>query len=124
MSKNGLPMKFKSVYTETGEEVMLRHSFRADYYWEGIGEKDKVYQSTGHTDSKGKEIFFGDVAVNENGEMGRAVMRDTGEMAFDSMFNPGFEFYQPLLYSEMWTVIGNVHHSREELERRAQELKL
>lgn len=124
MTNYGLPFNFKSVNTETGQEVMLKHDFYADYYWEGAGEKDKVYQSTGHHDANGTEVFFGDVLTTKK----PTLLMQTWEVALKDntvvIICKDVEFYADLNKSSEFVVLGNIHHSREELERRAQEVRV
>ena len=67
----GPPLRFKAVYTETGFGIFVNYiDFQSGSFGIGVGKsfefaksKHKIYQSTGHTDAKGQEVFFGDVLV-------------------------------------------------------------
>lgn len=134
MSNYGPPLRFKAVQKSNGEEAAQTWlkgdktpfpSFDEDPILSLVGcERFAIYQSTGHHDTNSKEIFFGDVVLHINDAEKKELM-SIKFSAFDGLMLYDIKdgFSRLLRRSGAITVIGNIHHSREELERRAKEAR-
>lgn len=132
-----LPLRFKAVCTETGAEsipVNLREKVRStfhnpdlcqiqsDWYQMPMSNKDsQLCQSTGLHDSKGKEVFFGDVLCDADGYLYVVDWNDIhacfGMQHFSSDWDKNI--YVTMDICEYRCVIGNRFEPIETLKQRA-----
>lgn len=137
MTNYGLPLRFKAVEIATGKEVPTSKLVLdpADGQWYACYGGDTIhfdeewvteiqlYQSTGHHDANGTEVFFGAVVVCECcGCILVVCSVDSGDIVLSKINDRTFVVHSIAVIDEM-IIIGNIHHSREELERRAQEVR-
>ena len=133
MTNYGLPLRFKAVDTETGRVIPTIE-------WDGlhtvmdlqiVGLVDKVanhckiklYQSTGHTDANGVEVFFGDVVLCKctcsKEEVLWKVIYSHHEAALQCLITGEIKAH---MLRKITHVIGNIHTPQAEIERRAKEV--
>lgn len=124
MTNYGPPLRFKAIsgngreidrFSMSFMEIMQTACLRPDVIC-------TLYQSTGHTDANGVEVFFGDVV-----KCGSLFLHVNGfdlssGLTAKSLFEE-HEITAGFLLISASKVIGNIHHSREELERRAKEVR-
>lgn len=132
----GPPQRFREVFVceekagETGIVFDLKDVIVMKKLYES-----KLYQSTGHHDANGKEIFFGDVLLNIEPRMavhpgvfvtvvfidGQIFMRCDG-VALDMSDPPAKGDYR-IKKCDSFAVIGNHHMSPEALLAESERLK-
>lgn len=140
MTSYGLPLRFKAVDTETGEssfpvdlsieQTCINAAFTISTFiaeFDSLvnlpyGSKPSLYQSTGHNDARGQEVFFGDIVWDS--EVMFEICLDEGRLfACVRDYRPGKGEYFFLdgkdSYLKQCVTIGNRHTPQSELEARA-----
>lgn len=140
MTTYGPPLRFKAVNTETGEVIDIGSLDMLPMYklesltsvhvctdqFDIIDGRIKDYvivQSTGLTDSRGVEIFGGDVLSFSEGIFGEIFFNSINSAY--SIEGLNMRWTGNIVGSELaaeLTVIGNRWQSREELEKRAEKV--
>lgn len=137
MANYGLPLRFKAVEISTGKEVSTSKLVLdpADGQWyacyggstihfdEEWVTEIQLYQSTGHHDANGKEVFFGDVLHCGSEDLLAVCLDEYDCVALKNVSDELHAHTYTMNYFNKQVVIGNIHHSREELERRAKEVR-
>lgn len=129
------PLRFKAVCTETGEDfgadnlapeaMYFKHGNVVQRFWlEFLGDADtepkiQLCQSTGLTDAKGKEVFFGDVLTTPSGSVLFSVEFFRDQVLGQNLDN---KVLSNLSDIELLTVIGNRWEPIERLRERAKAL--
>lgn len=133
MTNYGLPLRFKAVEISIGNEVSTSKLVLdlSDGQWLAVYGGDtirfdeewpielQIYQSTGHHDANGEEVFFGDVL--SDGKRMYEVIYHAGEVLMSVYQQENAPVY-PVQYFKNATLIGNIHTPHDELQRRAQEV--
>lgn len=141
MTNYGLPLRFKAVEISTGKEVPTSKLVLdlSDGQWLAVYGGDtirfdeewptdlQIYQSTGHHDANGAEVFFGDVLLWNSKTV---VVCGSGaiELATIDISEEDVRTHWPfgnVLYGAKISeavAIGNIHTPPAELQRRAQEV--
>lgn len=147
MTNYGLPLRFKAVNLMDGTETLMDDLIElsdGEYIAAKCDSKELtpsfyndvanfgLYQSTGHHDANGVEVFFGGVLLfgstayvvsgSDHIELIKAeIVTDEG----DEMLNTQYPWGSPVfgLKIEECVCIGNIYTPPAELERRAQEVR-
>jgi len=140
---NGPPLKFKAVNTETGEEygincvsysglhtftVENRHHEYSIWFEEYMNpEKTVLCQSTGLHDSKGQEIYFGNVVAwpYQNNPLPTPIYSvdwclDMASIKLNCLIDDRWTYLEDVM--GYVTMVGNRYQSREQLEAKAKEV--
>lgn len=139
MTNYGPPLRFKAVDTENGDVIdpivvdafcsfrkhdknliMIKEGYSLGSFW----PKCQIYQSTGHTDENGVEVFFGDVLADKHGAYW-VVKMIFGVVRLCNVEKEGYwNANLNDLLSEGCNLkffnIGNAHTPQAELQRRAE----
>lgn len=137
MTNYGPPLRFKAVDTETGRElgcddlldpVLIggdgSHGVEYSVFYECYAQNRKsinsitLYQSTGHTDANGVEVFFGDKLLDQYGKIWTVQVDDEFRPIIHADHEP-FDNHR-VYFVRDFVVLGNIHTPPAELQRRAE----
>lgn len=126
MTNYGLPLRFKGIKKTTGEMIVLCTLLSSVQHDESLVDVANVefFQSTGHHDKNGTEIFFGDVVLcscscSEPNVMFKVIMLN-GKIELkqlDSNRNSTSHMLHKITH-----VLGNIHTPLGVLKAKAQEV--
>lgn len=137
----GPPQRFKAVDADAGEvlsnmawdlcnDTSKAHILTQDAIYkmnpfENTPPNILFYQSTGHHDANGQEVFFGDVLMCINSDCFEFLINEIAEAKYIEdeavIRSKNNECFIP--YSKCFVVIGNRHHSSEQLQAAAEKVR-
>lgn len=144
MTNYGLPLRFRLTITrgprvgdvssvadmtkavETNTRTTTGNKVLGRFNWEpSISPSAEVtpYQSTGHHDANGAEVFFGDMLLCPNEELWMVEFCEHQGIYLRWIDQHDYE--SSIQESPFWgeyIVVGNIHTPHDELQRRAQEV--
>ena len=118
----GPPQRFKTVNTKTGDVIIpnLRLGTGCGL---GVLSNCEIYQSTGHHDKNGVEVFFGDVVWCDHCDDMLVVISSEAGVIELSRYNDRRYTMHTSRVMDTKELIGNIHTPPDVLKARAQEVR-